>query len=333
MKNILAKFQSIYIKTLVFTAVVMTIASCSMEKRYHSSGFSLQLRDWDRTTSSDQKPKSDSKKRVALSTKSKNQSNALLAEKIQSESPVNKELNHSFYTPTPTPNPPASPNYVQNTSQNRSFVRHKPYKIPSLEYQSSYNHLVERAAERDAKSYNSFQWAARLNRWALYSIGIFFGILMLSALLSIPLTGLGTAGKKIFIYSIVGIPGLLELASIVSLFVGFMNIEVGSWFYIQALRNLSPDMRLRAEASILSARIPYVSKKYTIRTAKTIIQKYQLNTAVGNKPLQDVNRTLYEMQTPKQRQKLNADTWQDTKSIGRFLGIALIITLLFVMMP
>jgi hypothetical protein len=92
-------------------------------------------------------------------------------------------------------------------------------------------------------------------------------------------------------------------------------------------------MKLRAEASILSARIPYVSKKYTVRTAKTIIQKYQFSAANGNKPLMDVNRTLYEMQTPKQRQKMNADTWQDTKSVGRFFGIALLITLLFVMMP
>lgn len=74
-------------------------------------------------------------------------------------------------------------------------------------------------------------------------------------------------------------------------------------------------------------------QKYTVRTAKTIIQNYQFITANGNKPLMDENRTLNEMQTPKQRQKMNADTWQDTKSIGRFLGIALLVTLLFVMMP
>ncbi len=333
MKNIFVNFQGITVKTLVFTAVLMSFASCSMEKRYHSAGFSVQLRGWDRSTATAQKPKSHSKSQSTLSTSAKNKNNALLAEKIQLESRVNKELNHQFYTPTPTPNPPASPNYVQNSSQNKNFVRHKPYKIPSLEYQATYNHLVEKAAERDAKSFNSFQWAARLNRWALYSIGIFFGILMLSALLSIPLTGLGKLGKKIFIYSMVGVPGILELASLAALFVGFANIEIGSWFYMQAIRNLTPEMKLRAEASILSARIPYVSKKYTVRTAKTIIQKYQFNAANTSKPMQEVNRTLYEMQTPKQRQKINADTWQDTKSVGRFLGIALLITLLFVMMP
>ncbi|MFN5889001.1 MAG: hypothetical protein ACK448_01265 [Bacteroidota bacterium] len=333
MKNILANFHGNIIKTLVFTAVLLSIASCSMEKRYHSSGFSVQLKGWDRSASASVKPKSQIKNRSGLSTSIKNKNNALLAEKIQSESPINKELNHQFYTPTPTPNPPASPNYVQNSSQNRNFVRHKPYKIPSLEYQATYNHMVEKAAERDAKSFNSFQWASRLNRWALYSIGIFFGILMLSALLSIPLTGLGKIGRKIFIYSMIGVPGILELASLAALFVGFANIEIGSWFYLQAVRNLTPEMKLRAEASILSARIPYVSKKYTVRTAKTIIQKYQFSAANGNKPLMDVNRTLYEMQTPKQRQKMNADTWQDTKSIGRFLGIALLVTLLFVMMP
>ncbi len=81
MKNILANFHGNIIKTLVFTAVLMSIASCSMEKRYHSSGFSVQLKGWDRSASASVKPKSQIKNRSGLSTSIKNKNNALLAEK------------------------------------------------------------------------------------------------------------------------------------------------------------------------------------------------------------------------------------------------------------
>ncbi len=329
MRNYIKTFKQTIAKTLGIMVVLLAFGSCNLQKRYHSNGFNIGF-TW---------PKSGIKSVAKNRQITENQQVKSTLQKKTKSSQLNTTalLESTDFTsdfeikaaPIPSPNPPISSVSVQKISQTAHFTKHKPYKIPSLEYQNSYNKTVMKAADMDAKSFNNFQWAVRLNRWALYSIGIIIASLLVLAVLSISLTGLGPLAKKLVVYTIVGIPGTLELASLATLFAGFVNIEMGSLFYQHAINQLPDALKLRAEANILSARLPYVSKKFTIRTAKTIIQKYQ--TLPNTSYLNSVEQTLAELQHKKTR--VNTDAWKDTKDIGKFIGIALLVTLLFALMP
>lgn len=329
MRNSIKTFEQTIAKTLVVLAVLLAFGSCNVQKRYHSNGLNIQFSLRKNGVESVGKVAEKTKTATTISTLSK-MANTPKMEITQQGSSAEFTEDQAFKnTFAPIPNPPTASISVQKISQTAHFTKHKPYKIPSLEYQNSYNKMVIKAADMDAKSFNNFQWAVRLNRWALYSIGIIISALLIFAVLSISLTGLGPIGRKLFMYSIIGIPGALEIASLATLFAGFINIELGSLFYQQAIKQLPVTLKLRAEANILSARLPYVSKKFTIRTAKTIIQKYQ--TQPNATYLSSVEQTLAELQ--RKKPAVATDAWKDTKDIGKFLGIALLITLLFALMP
>ena len=332
MKNYLrSKLSKFYI--YVFTA--MLISACTINKKYHSSGFTVSgiFSSNPKNNPATTKPNTVKTKRAGttvLQQASNKQAAFVIESTAEKFAPKTTQIhpNKDFKTNRKAhflPRKIAQPtDTVYFPEKGKRHRQHRNIFIPHINYQEAFNLLALKAHNKDDKSWRMFDHAFQLGKFMLIWLVAAIGLLILIAALNLNLGG--SSAIIIFLLQaiLIFVPAILLVLGYLYFLIGTIALAAATATYKRAIKKLDPEFKLRGDAVVMHARIPFVSKAQTIKTGKRIIKQYPNN--YYGEWLQDVSKTLTEIVT--NRSDLTINNWKIVKTTGIVMSILLAIGLI-----
>ena len=155
---------------------------------------------------------------------------------------------------------------------------------------------------------------------ALYWLFFLIAIIIVIGLGNISLAGIATATRKSITIALLLVPALMFTVGYLCYLMGTFSIWSANKLYKEAVFKLPYDLKLRGDAIIMHARIPYVSKGATLRTAKRILSSYPNDR--NGEWLEDVSKTRQELLSG--RTSLTINNWSRMRTVGFIVTLLLI---------
>jgi hypothetical protein len=162
-----------------------------------------------------------------------------------------------------------------------------------------------------------FDHAFQLGKFTLIWMLFAIGFLILLAAINANIAGASSFVLRLLQIMIILLPALLLILGYFYFLLGSITLAAATSAYKRAISNLNQEFKLRGDAVVMHARIPFVSKAKTIKTGKRILKQYP-NDYYGEW-LQDVSKTLIEITT--NRSDLTINNWKIVKTTGIILSI------------
>lgn len=314
----------------VFTAIL--ISACTINKKYHSSGFTVSgiFSSNPKNNLAATKPHTIKTRRAGtteLQHASSKQVDVIIEATSEKLAPVKTQIHPKMDLTTSSqthflPGKIAQPNdTVFFPEKGKRHRKHRNIFIPHINYQEAFNLLALKAHNKDDKSWRMYDHAFQLGKFMLIWLVAAIGILILIAALNLNLGG--SSAFIIFLLQaiLIFVPAILLVMGYLYFLIGTIALAAATATYKRAINKLDPEFKLRGDAVVMHARIPFVSKAQTIKTGKRIIKQYPNN--YYGEWLQDVSKTLTEMVT--NRSDLTINNWKIVKTTGIVLSILLAI--------
>jgi len=307
-------FNSLLTKIYIAVFTAMLFSACTVSKKYHSNGFNI-------SSVFSVSPKN--KPLVHTNAARKNQATA---DRLQAVTQKNEQLNavqiESEYQSFSNKNLFAKPlDTVFFPEKGKRHRQHRNIFIPHINNQDAFNLIAFKAHNKDDKSWRMFDHAFQLGKLTLIWLVAAIAILILLAAINANIGGASAILLLLLQAVLIYVPALLIGLGYLYFLLGSIVLAIGTATYKKAISTLGPEFKLRGDAVVMHARIPFVSKANTIKTGKRILKQYPNN--YYGEWLQDVSKTLTEITT--NRSDLTINNWKIVKSTGIVFSILLAI--------
>lgn len=240
-------------------------------------------------------------------------SNSRLYTAIDNDVCKNASLSSSFFLATR----PLDTVFFPEKYQHR---RHGTLYLPQIKNEDEFNTATAYANAKDVTAWNWFDRGHISSKIALYWLFGLMTIIIIIGLGNISLAGIASKTRKTITTALILIPAILFAVGYICYLLGTFSIWSANKLYKKALFKLPYDLKLRGDAVIMHARIPYVSKGATLRTAKRILSTYPNDR--NGEWLEDVSKTKREIETG--RTSLTINNWSRMRSVGFIVTLLLL---------
>ncbi len=330
----------------IIICFILGISSCTIEKQYHSWGWKINTSN---SISANKRSKENSSTNTAgalnhrNNTASKdnttsNRNYSSVATQIKNKLP-NSSANSIFdgtssnltaqkYSTVKFKNPSElNPTNWLSQPQDTVFFpekyqhrKHGTLYLPQIKNEDDFNTATAHANFKDVAAWNWFDRGHISSKIALYWLFAFLSLIIIIGLGNISLVGIATNTRKTVTTILILIPALLFAIGYICYLLGTFSIWKANKLYKNALNKLPYDLKLKADAIIMHARIPYVSKGATLRHAKRILTTYPNDR--NGEWLEDVSKTKQEIETG--RTSLTINNWSRMRTVGFIVTLLLI---------
>ena len=317
---------------LICILAIAIMQGCSIEKQYHSWGFKISSKNslnpnLKLHVSSDNAYRHISKKSGVLNS---NYNHSLPSEK-PTYTPAEKSNNsqsNAFNTHLPWVGSVASSIYSYKYAPTDTVFfpekyqhrKHGTLYLPQINNEEEFNSQTKLANLKDVTAWNWFDRGHIAAKMALYFLFFLMAGIIVIGLGNISLAGIAPATRKSIVVVLLLIPALLFSIGYICYLLGTFSIWSANKIYKNAVTKLPYDLKLRGDAIIMHARIPYVSKGATLRNAKRILNTYPNDR--NGEWLEDVSKTRKELLTG--RTSLTINNWSRMRTVGFITTLVLL---------
>ncbi len=312
-----------------FVVSVLVFSGCSVEKKYHSWGWNIES-----------KINARGSQQVASATSKKNNSHkpVLKSNPLGVKNPAEAMGTHHHALQHYGTSTKRTSNGLNTSNQTLFSVlipaptdtvffpekyqhrKHGTLYLPQIKNEDDFNAAAAIANSKDVIAWNWFDRGHISSKTALYWIFGLMAIIIVLGLGNISLAGIASSTRKTVTTILLLVPALLFAIGYICYLMGTFSIWSANKLYKKALYKLPYDLKLRGDAVIMHARIPYVSKMATLRTAKRILSTYPNDR--NGEWLEDVSKTQREIKTG--RTSLTINNWSRMRSVGFLATLAII---------
>ena len=190
--------------------------------------------------------------------------------------------------------------------------KHGTLYLPQIKNEEEFNTATAFANLKDVSAWNWFDRGHISAKIALYWLFGFMAMIIIIGLGNISLAGVAASTRKTITSALILVPAVLFAIGYICYLMGTFSIWKANKLYKNALFKLPYDLKLKADAIIMHARIPYVSKGATLRHAKRILNTYPNDR--NGEWLEDVSKTKREIETG--RTSLTINNWSRMRTVG-----------------
>ncbi len=341
-KSVISNIQII----CIFIGCSLGISSCTIEKQYHSWGWKINpsssiARNNGLKENSLKNTTTPTIRRINKSTIYKMDDATALQNPKGNGQPHHSKIN--FFFSEISPNSTAikySTNHFNNLSthsidwlakpQDTVFFpekyqhrKHGTLYLPQIKNEDEFNAATTYANSKDVSAWNWFDRGHISAKIALYWLFAFMAMIIIIGLGNISLAGVASTTRKTITTVLIIVPAILFAIGYICYLLGTFSIWKANKLYKNALYKLPYDLKLKADAIIMHARIPYVSKGATLRHAKRILSSYPNDR--NGEWLEDVSKTKREIETG--RTSLTINNWSRMRTVG-FIATLFIVAFL-----